>query len=243
MEELKFFVSRGYELDAEILYEAVRYDDLEMVKWLHSQGCPWDEWIRDSFALLSDGQAEIVHWVIDNYHISLVGCEASYYANFGIAWALERGAVIGDEKDFCAAVANGSDFKHLKWAHKQNFEWDSRVLRGLAQSGRLSQLLWALDIYPVEDLDEICALAVCSRDLRKWEWVYETLGKKELFLKQQPTRLARSWESISKLLWLNERGILCKEEALHSVSFDPRINNLLGTCQKAKTLGNNSERT
>ena len=101
----------------ELFSAACESGHLEMLKWLRSEGCPWDEWT--CYGAAQGGHFEVLKWL---------GSE-------GCPW---------DEKA-CEAAAKGGHFEVLKWLRSEGCPWDERACVRAALGGHLDVLWWAID--------------------------------------------------------------------------------------------------
>ena len=79
MEMLKWLRSEGCPWDADTCSGAAFRGNLEMLKWLRSKGCPWNGWACEYAA--TRGKLDLLRWAIDN------GCP--YWVNKRTRPALE----------------------------------------------------------------------------------------------------------------------------------------------------------
>ena len=88
---------------------------LEELKLLRENGCPWDEW---TCACAADGgHLEMLKWVREN----------------GCPW----------DKCTCGGAANGGNLEILKWLRENGCPWDDRTCWMAAENGHLEVLQWA----------------------------------------------------------------------------------------------------
>jgi hypothetical protein len=103
------------ELSENLLQEAAKTGQLEVVKWLRANGWPWNtttcSWVEEG------GHLEVLQWARAN------GCEWNEWT--------------------CASAAEGGHLEVLQWAHANECPWDERTCGGTAEGGHLEVLQWA----------------------------------------------------------------------------------------------------
>ena len=62
MEWLK--TQKWFELDTGVFESACMGDQLEALKWLRSEGCPWNEWTCEEAA--REWNRNVLRWAMDN---------------------------------------------------------------------------------------------------------------------------------------------------------------------------------
>ena len=81
METLQWLKThKGFKLNQQVFSEACEGGHLEILKWLRSEGCPWDEATTSNAAWR--GHLDVLKWAIDN------GCP--YEVNHMTRPALEK---------------------------------------------------------------------------------------------------------------------------------------------------------
>jgi hypothetical protein len=103
------------ELSENLLQEAAKTGQLEVVKWLRANGWPWNtttcSWVEEG------GHLEVLQWARAN------GCE----------W---------NEWTF-AFAAQGGHLEVLQWLHANGCPWDGWTCASAAEGGHLEVLQWA----------------------------------------------------------------------------------------------------
>ena len=94
---------------------AARSGQLEELKALRAEGCPWDGGTCARAA--EGGHLEVLKWAREN----------------GCPWDWET----------CARAAEGGHLEVLKWAHENGCPWNVATCGGAAQGGHLAVLQWA----------------------------------------------------------------------------------------------------
>ena len=55
---------QGFAMDEKVMRNAARSGDLELVRWLRGEGCPWD-WMTCHYAV-EQGHVEVLRWAREN---------------------------------------------------------------------------------------------------------------------------------------------------------------------------------
>ena len=92
---------------------AARGGHLEVLKWLHNTGCPWNE---SCYAAAAGGHLEVVNW------LHSTGCTWNEWT--------------------CYAAAAGGHLEVVKWLHNAGCPWDSATCGAAASGGHLATLQW-----------------------------------------------------------------------------------------------------
>tara|TARA_B110000967_G_scaffold192210_1_gene218622 strand:+ start:1525 stop:2265 length:741 start_codon:yes stop_codon:yes gene_type:complete len=103
------------ELSEYLLQLAAETGQLEVVKWLRANGCPWDE-MTCSWAA-QGGRLEVLQWLRAN----------------GCPW----------NERTCARAAWGGHLEVLQWARANGCPWDTTTCSCAALRGHLEVLQWA----------------------------------------------------------------------------------------------------
>ena len=121
---------------------AARFGSLEMLQWVRSQGCPWDEWTCSSAG--ERGHLEVLQWARgqgcpwDDFTCS----EAARGGHLEVLqWARSEGCPW--TKQTCTEAARGGHLEVLKWAHSQDCPWNAMTCSSAAERGHLAVLQWA----------------------------------------------------------------------------------------------------
>jgi|TARA_B110000902_G_scaffold198423_1_gene225226 hypothetical protein len=131
LEELKLLRENGCPWDEWTCACAADGGHLEMMQWAHANGCPWD-WKTCAWAANS-GHREVLQWAHAN------GCpwdeKTCCYAALGgnldlLQWARENGCP-WDEKT-CSSAAEGGHPEVLQWARENGCPWDETKLTIIA---------------------------------------------------------------------------------------------------------------
>jgi hypothetical protein len=125
--------------EAILVYKAALAGHLECVKYLHENGCPWDE--RTCTEAAQGGQLECLRYMHEN------GCPwdedtCHAAAEFGnlecLKYALENGCPCDDET--CDAAAFRGHLECFKYLHENGATWDKDTITAAAAGGHLECL-------------------------------------------------------------------------------------------------------
>ena len=78
---------------------------IEMLLWMHANGCPWSEWTSEEAA--KNGDPPMLQWSHEN----------------GCPW----------NEDTCTNVAEGGYLEVLQWARANGCQWDENEICSLAR--------------------------------------------------------------------------------------------------------------
>ena len=129
------------ELSENLLQEAAKTGQLEVVKWLRANGWPWNtttcSWVEEG------GHLEVLQWARAN------GCEwnewtFAFAAQGGHLEVLQWLHANGCPWDgwTCASAAEGGHLEVLQWARANGCPWDELTCYYAAKSGHLEVLQW-----------------------------------------------------------------------------------------------------
>ena len=103
------------ELSENLLQEAAKTGQLEVVKWLRANGWPWNtttcSWVEEG------GHLEVLQWARAN----------------GCPWNEWR----------CSSAAQGGHLEVLQWARANGCPWDERTCAEATSNGHFELLSWA----------------------------------------------------------------------------------------------------
>jgi len=142
LEELKSLRANGCPWDEETCAKAAMGGHLGVLKWARANGCEWDE-ETCSYAAMG-GHLEMLQWARAN------GCEwdeatCSCAARGGhlalLQWARAKGCPW--DEFTCARAAYGGHLNVLKWAHSNGCPWNESTCVYAAQRGHLEVLQFA----------------------------------------------------------------------------------------------------
>ena len=115
---------------------------LDMLKYLHENGCPWNKWTCRRAAW--KGHLDALKYLHEN------GCpwdkwtsaRAAQYGNLGVLKYLhENGCPWGE--GICLVAAGAGHLDMLKYAHENGCPWNEWTCRGAASNGHLDTLKYA----------------------------------------------------------------------------------------------------
>ena len=90
---------------------------LEILKWAHSNGCPWDRWTCMNAS--ENGHLEVLEWAISQK----------------CPW----------DEWTCYYAAENNHLNILEWAHSNGCPWDEWTCVSAAENGHLEVLMWAIE--------------------------------------------------------------------------------------------------
>ena len=105
---------KEFELDLYVFVGACKGGHVEIMKWLRSVGCFWDE--RACFAAAKGGHVEALQWL----------------RREGCPW----------DEQACAGAAEGGHLEILKWLRSEGCPWNESAYLGAAEKGHLAILRW-----------------------------------------------------------------------------------------------------
>jgi hypothetical protein len=109
----KCFTGKIHEIEATVLHqEAAAKGQLEVLKWLRANGCPWDE--KTCASAAQAGHLEVLQWARAN----------------GCPW----------DANTCAGAALAGHIKVLQWARANGCPWDEWTCTMAATLGHLEML-------------------------------------------------------------------------------------------------------
>ena len=154
----------------EVLCEAAaRSGQLEKLKVLRADGCPWDAKTCENAAF--GGYLKVLHWTHAN------GCPwdeqtCSVAAECGclevLQWARANGCPW--DKFTCSCAAGGGHLEMLQWARENGCPWDEYTCSNAAGVGHLEVLQWAhTNGCPTDE--GTCAGAAEGGNLKVLQWL------------------------------------------------------------------------
>ncbi len=180
----------NFKLDQRLLQKATMSGNLEMMKWLHSQNCPQDDYVC-SFAA-KYGHLEILKWAREN----------------GYEW---------NEWTYYYAIIKDND--HIfYWLCEQGCPFDAAGnLAGLAAAkrDRLDLLKHIKIVLPHVQFDNlVCQSAATLESLAILEW----LEQNGAFMHSSSLSGAAEYGRLATLEWLCSKGHLCDKQTWLSAS-------------------------
>ena len=144
METLKWLRSEGCPWNEMACTRAAEGGHLETLKWLRSEGCPWDAYACAGAA--GHGHLEILKWLrSEGCPWDEVTCKgAAEGAHLEILkWLRSEGCPL--DAWTCQSAARGGHLEVLKWLRSEGCPWDEWACMQAARFGYLDVLKWAID--------------------------------------------------------------------------------------------------
>ena len=135
---------QGFAMNERVMGMAAQGGNLELGRWLRSEGCNWGAWTCRAAALT--GQLEVLLWLRAN----------------GCPW---------DAKTCSAAAFNGH-LETLRWARENGCDWSAEACSCAAQQGYLEVLQWLRGNGCLWDA-ATCTLAAHFDHLETLRWAHE----------------------------------------------------------------------
>jgi hypothetical protein len=171
LEVLKWLHSTGYPWDSTTCSKAAYCGRLEVLRWLREHGCPWDEATCAIAAL--GGHLTVLQWARE-HHCPWNSSTSDNAASGGhlavLQWAREDGCP-WDEATTCALAAASGRLAVLRWAREHGCQWDVTTCYCAAQCGHLAVLRWAWEHDCPWHEDYIRELAVQGRHVEMLRWL------------------------------------------------------------------------
>jgi hypothetical protein len=138
------FLKMNYEKLKIQVNDVVVNGDLECIKWLKEQNCPWDSWTFPFAAYYRN--IEVMKWLKEN------NCP---WNTLTFAWAtlsgdLEKMKWLKENNcpwngtTFSSAAEYGN-LDNMKWLKEQNCPWDSDTFWKASTTGKLENMKWLKD--------------------------------------------------------------------------------------------------
>jgi len=132
-------------LVSDVLNSAVRVGNLEMVKWLYSNGCTSD--VFTCANATEQGHLEVLQYLHEN------GCpltrftmyHATIHNKIDILEYLHSNDCPG-ERDVCVTAVRNSQFEVLKWFNEKGFSLGNKACEYAVENNRLDVLTWLREI-------------------------------------------------------------------------------------------------
>jgi hypothetical protein len=132
-----------YPWDVRACKAAAGAGHLDVLKWLHKEGCPWDT--ESCEAAAKGGHLEVLKWLRAN----------------GCPWGARA----------CAEAASAGHLDVLKWLHKEGCPWDTESCEAAVEGGHLEVLKW-LRAKGCPWGERACALAAWDGHLDVLKWLH-----------------------------------------------------------------------
>ena len=126
---------QGFATDSKLMMNAVFGGNLELVRWLHGEGCESGYITIDTCCLAArGGHLEVLRWLLGK----------------GCSW----------DEEVCAAAGMGGHLQVLQWLRAEGCPWDAQTCFRAAERGHLEVLRWARENgCPGSDEGGACAAA------------------------------------------------------------------------------------
>jgi hypothetical protein len=141
-----WMVKKGlYPMEKQTGFFAVESGNLQLLQWLHSAGCPWDEYTCTAAAM--KGNLEMLQWLHSTgcpWDERTCGAAAAESGNLEmLQWLHSAGCLWNEET--CKAAAWKGNLEMLQWLRSAGCPWDESICLAAAKSGNLEILQWAID--------------------------------------------------------------------------------------------------
>ena len=177
---------------------------LDVLQWLRSIGCPWDETVAMVAARLN--LMDMLKWVRANGVDMgmLTAYNAAYMGNFeALKWVHAEGCVM--DYRICEAAARRGDLPMLEWARQKGCDWSPRLCAQAALDGHLQLLIWARRSgCPWTELTPLAAVHGGHLDVLAWAYANNCPADMSVI-----TLTAAEKARWDILKWLNDRGLCC----------------------------------
>ena len=139
-EHLEYLVSKGYPMETKHCTQAAAFDRIDMLKWLHEHGCPWNS---DTTAYAAGhvrietgtSSCKVVHRSTECLEYAVANkCPLT-------SEAYARAAACLDYENFTKPEST-PDFKILEWLYKHNCPFDSDVTNYASMYGKRLAIEW-----------------------------------------------------------------------------------------------------
>jgi hypothetical protein len=137
----------GMECTAAIMAAAAKRDELAVVQYLHSEGCPWAYTLLETAC--ASGHYELVRWCHEHDCPWDDVAWATYYATKSgnvelMAWILQQPGASLSEAVMSRAASKGHTAM-CQYLHAQQCPWDAGSTREAARYGHAELLRWLVD--------------------------------------------------------------------------------------------------
>jgi|SRR5579872_1957473 len=188
------------QLNSDMCLEAAMKGDLELLKLLRSQGCPWDS--RTTAFAAERGHFEVLQWArLNGCDWDARVCESAAYIGHleMLQWARENGCEWSS--NVCFNAARTGNLELLKWARSNGCPWDSNTCSSAALRGRLGVLRWARENGCPWDSDT-CAFAAETGQLEVLRWAMDNGCSWD----SRACTYAAKYGHLEVLKWIMKRG-------------------------------------
>ncbi len=139
---LQWGISQGYEIPADVAAHAGRYGNLDLLKWMHSQGIDISP-LDVSLTAARRGRLAVVEWIFSQFgQISPGASRAAACNNYlhVLQWLHERGMTDPTDPEVVLAASNKRCLPTFEWLLDQGFACNSKIPTVLAKKGLLGPL-------------------------------------------------------------------------------------------------------
>ena len=159
----------------ELFSAACESGHLEMLKWLRSEGCPWDEGACSGAA--EGGHLEVLKWLrSEDCPWDVGACEGAakgghlevlkWLSSEGFPW--DELTCWGRQGDTYRSAAGGGHLEVLKWLKSVGCPWDGCAWHDAAEGGHLEVLKWLEREGCPEDYAYLGAVKGGQLEVLKW---------------------------------------------------------------------------
>lgn len=178
LEHMKWLREQECPWDPGTFIEAARQGNLENMKWLLTAGCPWSSY---TFAMAAKyGNLDNMRWLRDNncpwdVDTAFEAAEAGILEN--LKWLKEQNCPW--PKGILARAASGPGPAHLacvQWLRENGAHWHTSVFENAADHGNLPLMQWLFEQgCPTTSVD-LFPNAARFGDLESMKWLYHEAG-------------------------------------------------------------------
>ena len=203
---------------------AARGGHLEMLKWLHAHGCPWDE--ETSTLAARGGHLEMLKWARSEgcpWHKDEMCTEAARRGHLEVLkWLRAEGCPWNVWT--CQGAARGGHLTMLKWLRDpaQGCPWDARTCVAAARNGHFDMLKWAIANdcpVPPSYKKYLYSYAVKGGHLEMIKWLHDKGSPPDLWDTVICTDAAEGGH-LEVLKWLRAQGFQWDEETCRKAAFN-----------------------
>jgi len=140
LEVLKWLHTNGCPLNAYAAACESGAKCLEILKWLKENGCIWDN--RAHIVAAKEGNMEALNWLSENGQNESIFRAAVSGGSLEIVQWVSQKIEIKSKLKYCALAASRGHLEVLKWLREKEFPWDKYLLQSalMADGNRISNL-------------------------------------------------------------------------------------------------------
>lgn len=154
-------------------YYAIKYCNLEMLKWMVKEGYPID--YDEYYLALEEGFFEIFEWLYENvgkFNVSYSIIKFMVREESWVDWAIEKKYQVDQEAMIRAALTGKLNLLQKLYQYYPKINMD--ICCAACQSGNLEMVKWCFELIKnVRDVEELAYAAVKSGNLILLKWLYE----------------------------------------------------------------------